>query len=74
MAGYAEGMILVAMFALIYVILRVIFDNLIPGNVRYPLLVDKIGSAIMGVFAGLFSIGIFALAVQTLPFGASVGM
>src|SRR5688500_1016655 len=69
-ATYAHGMILVAMFALIYLIIRVIFDHAVPGNVRCPLLVDRIGAAVMGVFAGVFATGILAIAAAALPFGA----
>lgn len=72
MANYAEGMMLVALFALTYVILRVILDKSIPGNVRYPLMVDKIGAATMGVVAGLFATGVLVLAAESLPFGPSI--
>jgi hypothetical protein len=72
MANYAEGMMLVALFALTYVILRVIFDKSIPGNVRYPLMVDKVGAAAMGVVAGLFATGVLVLAAESLPFGPSI--
>jgi len=73
MADQANAMILVAMFAFIYLILRVIFDNLVPGNVRMPAIVDKVGGAITGLIAGVFAIGILAIGAETLPFGPSIG-
>src|SRR4051794_30293863 len=71
-ADYAHGMILIALFALIYTVLRVIFDTLIPGNLRIPTLIDRVGAAVMGLIAGVFALGIFAIAAQSLPFGPSI--
>src|SRR5690349_3947975 len=58
MANSAHAIVLLAMFALIYLILRSLFDNMVPGNVRLPVAVDKGGAAIMGIVAGLFATGI----------------
>ncbi len=71
---YAYAIVLISLFALIYLVLRLIFDKAIPGNVRLPVLMDKIGAAVMGVVAGLFATGVFALAAESLPFAESFGM
>src|SRR5688572_6796514 len=63
---------MVVLFALSYGLMRVIFDWLIPGNVRFPVLVDKIGAPIMGIIAGIFATGVLVIAAQTLPFGPSI--
>jgi hypothetical protein len=68
MADYAHGMVLCILFAVGYLVLRTIFDAAIPGNVRTPNVVDKIGAGLMGIVAGVFAVGIFAIAAQTLPF------
>jgi hypothetical protein len=68
-----DAISLALLFAVTYIIPRVIFDLLIPGNVRLPVLVDKIGAGVMGLIAGLLSTGILAVAAQTLPFGPDVG-
>lgn len=68
----AYAITLIALFALIYLIGRVIFDNFVPGNIRLPAMVDKVGGGVMGFIAGMFAIGILILAAQTLPFGAAV--
>jgi hypothetical protein len=73
MADYANGLVLGAMFAILYIIFRTLFDNLVPGNIRLPLYVDRVGGAAMGLIAALFTAGIFALAAQALPFGPTVG-
>ena len=65
---------LALIFGGVYFILRLIFDKAVPGNLRFPSTVDKVGAGIMGLIAGIFSTGIFALAAQSLPFGPSVGM
>src|SRR5262245_22490188 len=61
MADQTHAAVLVAMFALIYLILRIIFDKFIPGNVRFPAIADKVGGAIMGLIAGIFAIGILTI-------------
>src|SRR3982751_3342807 len=61
MSDHGYGLTLIAMFAIIYLILRVVFDSAIPGNVRLPAIVDKVGGAITGAIAGMFAIGILAI-------------
>jgi hypothetical protein len=70
----AESISLVVLFAAAYIIPRLLFDKAVPGNVRLPVLVDKIGAGAAGVVAGLFSVGVLAIAAQALPFGPGVGM
>jgi hypothetical protein len=71
-AAQAHAIALVVLFAISYIVLRQIFDRFVPGNVRFPVLVDKIGSAVMGLVAGVFAVGIVVLAAHTLPFGPSI--
>jgi hypothetical protein len=71
-ADQAWGITLVAIFAIAYLALRVALDMLVPGNVRLPLLMDKIGAPVMGVIAGIAATGVLTIAAQTLPFGRSV--
>ena len=63
---------LVLLFALTFVVLRLTFDNAIPGNIRLPVLMDRIGGAVFGLIAAIFATGVFAIAAQTLPFGPSI--
>lgn len=71
-ADIAHGAVLVSLFALIYLLLRVIFDKVVPGNVRFHLLVDKIGAACFGLVAGLMVCGVLVVAAQTMPFAPSI--
>lgn len=72
LADSAHAIVLVSLFAMIYIVLRLIFDRSIQGNVRYPLIVDKVGAGVMGLIAGVFATGVFAMAAQLLPFGAKI--
>src|SRR3954471_3381037 len=69
----AHGMALGVLFAVFYFVLRVAFDSMVPGNVRFPVIVDKVGGAAMGLIAGLFAGGIVAIVAQYMPLMPSVG-
>jgi hypothetical protein len=69
----ADAVAILGIFLLAYLIPRLLFDNLIPGNIRFPVLVDKIGSGVLGVIAGLFATGVLAIAAQSLPFDPEIG-
>ncbi len=71
-ADEAHAITLVAIFVLSYSLLRFVFDKLVPGNLRFPAIVDKIGAGAMGLVAGVASAGVAAIAIQTLPFSASI--
>ncbi|MFI5380797.1 MAG: CvpA family protein [Tepidisphaerales bacterium] len=71
-ADEAYAITLVAIFVLVYSLGRLTFDKLVPGNLRFPAIVDKIGAGVMGVIAGLACAAIVMLAAQTLPFSESI--
>lgn len=72
--GVAQGytVSLIGLFVIIYLVLRMAFDKLIPGNIQLPVLADKIGAGVCGVVAGIFTAGVLATAAQALPFGPSI--
>jgi hypothetical protein len=70
----AASISLVLIFAVTYFVPRYLIDSLVPGNVRVPFLVEKIGAGVMGAIAGLFCSGIVAVAADALPFGPSIAM
>src|SRR5687767_15766298 len=41
----AHALVLVCLFAAVYLVLRVLFDKLVPGNVQFPVALDKVGAA-----------------------------
>jgi len=66
------SVVLVGLFAVPYILLRTIFDKLIPGNVSFPTLVGQIGSAAMGLIAALFATGVLLIAVKMMPIGPRI--
>jgi uncharacterized membrane protein required for colicin V production len=68
----AQGFCLIALFAVTYLIGRLIFDKAVPGNIRVPHLVDGIGGAICGLIAGMLGTGIIAIALQCMPLRSSI--
>jgi|SRR5581483_5339710 len=70
----ASAVAIILIFAVAYFVPRLLFDMLVPGNIRVPVLLDKIGAAVMGVIVGLFATGVLAIAMQALPFSQSIGM
>jgi hypothetical protein len=72
MADLANAVALVVLFALIFLILRIIFDLIAPGNVTVPVTLNKVGGALGGAVAGLVAAGVLVTAAQMLPFGPSI--
>jgi hypothetical protein len=72
LADCIHAFTLMLLFVVGYVIIRMTFDKLIPGNVRTPATLDKIAAAVMGLVAGTFAVGIFVIALQMLPFNAPI--
>ena len=68
----AQGICLLAIFALVYLVGRTVFDKFVPGNVRLPHLVNSIGGAVLGLFAGIIAMGTIVIALQSMPFGPSI--
>ena len=69
----SHGIMLIVIFAGVYIVGRLIFDKAIPGNVRIPHIADGIGGAVCGLIAGVFGVGIVMIAFQSMPFGPSIG-
>jgi len=72
-ADYAAGSLLIALYAATYLVLRLIFDQFIPGNITLQLYVEKATAVVAGIAAGLMCGGVFATAAQMMPLGASAG-
>jgi hypothetical protein len=72
-ADQASALATCILFASVYIVLRLIIDTFVYGNVRLPPIVDKIGGAVTGLVAGLIAVGVVTFAAQTLPFGPSIG-
>jgi len=73
MADYSTAICLLALFGITYLLMRILFDKVIPGNIRLPVAVDKGGAVVMGLISGIFATGIMAIAAQEFPFGPEIG-
>ena len=73
MADSGQGVMMLLLFFGSYLILRIIFDMAVPGNLRFPAAVDAIGGGIMGIIAGIMATGVITLAAQSMGFGPSIG-
>lgn len=62
-----EAISLMALFLLSLLVMRIAFDRLIRGNMKFPLLVDRIVSALFGLISGMVIAGIIAIGFQLLP-------
>ncbi len=63
---------LVVLFAAVYLVLRLIFDAAVPGNIRVAVWLEKGGAAVLGLVAGIFATGVAAIAAQAMPFGPTI--
>lgn len=72
LGDWGPAMVMLVLFALSYLIFRLIFDKAIPGQIRLPATMDKIGGATMGLVAGVFALGIVVIAAQQMPLGPSI--
>jgi hypothetical protein len=72
MGDWGPPLVTLGMFAVTYLIFRLIFDKAIPGQIRLPSTMDKIGGAVMGLVAGTFALGTVVIAAQQMPLGASI--
>lgn len=70
--AYAWGVGLLAPFALLLIVLRVIADKLIAGNVQLPNLVNSLGGGVLGGFSGFLTAGIVLIGFGFLPLSPSI--
>ncbi|MEM1011858.1 MAG: CvpA family protein [Planctomycetota bacterium] len=69
LGSYGMPLSLAALFGVTYMVLRTVLDNFLPKNVRYPVVFDKVGAAVAGLFVGVIASGVLAIVAQQLPFG-----
>ena len=74
LGSYADAVALAVLFALTFLVLRFLIDNYLPGNVRYPVALEKVGAGVMGLVAAFFATAMVALVANAMPFGPTVAM
>jgi len=71
-AYYADAVMLVLLFSLPLVAARFALDKIVPSNVVLNRWADRGAGGVVGLVTGTVLVGIWALALQLLPFGPSV--
>ena len=72
-AGFGpNGICLVVLFAVCLLILRLICDSVVSGNMNLALPIDRAGAAIFGAISSLTVVGIIVLGFQLLPVSTSL--
>lgn len=61
---YAHGVGLLAPFALLLILLRVVFDKLIRSNLTLHRLADQIGGGVCGLLSGILAFGLLLVGVN----------
>ncbi len=69
---HGRGIALMAIFILTLLILRVIFDVVITGNMHFHPHVDRVIGGMFGFIAAMIIVGMLAIGFQMLPFGPAI--
>lgn len=67
MPAYAWGVGLVAPFAVMVIVFRVLLDKFVKGNMQFPRLADQIVGGIVGACSGILTAGIALIGIGFLP-------
>ena len=70
--AHADAVSLIALLVIPLLILRIVFDRFLGGNVVFSMWANRIGGGLLGLLTGMVLVGVLAVAVQLLPFDASM--
>ena len=70
--AYAHGVAMLAIFVFTLLVLRILFDRFIRGNVVMGLWADRVGGGAFGLVSGMVAVGMLMIVTQLLPVGGSV--
>lgn len=69
---FGEGSCLLLLFMVTALVLDMISEYALTGNMRLPVLVDRIGGGFVGFWTAMISVGVLCVAIQMLPWDKSV--
>jgi uncharacterized membrane protein required for colicin V production len=69
---YIHPVSLMAIFFISLLALRIVFDRLLLGNMAFGTWSDRIGGGVLGIITGMILVGMLAIALQMLPWDASI--
>ena len=64
---YIYATSLIGLFTVTLLVLRILFDWLIPGNVLFEMWPNRIGAGVLGIMVGMVLTGVLTIAIQMLP-------
>jgi hypothetical protein len=70
--GLGHPLALMLLFLATLLILRLLTDKLIKGNVRMPVILDRVGGGIGGFLSGMVLVGMALIGIQMLPITSDV--
>ena len=70
--AYADGAALLGLFILTLLVLRIVSDRFLRGNVVAGVWADRVGGGVCGLITGMVLVGTLMIAAQMLPFGQSI--
>ncbi len=73
MPEFAWGVGLVGPFVLLLILIRVVLDKLVPRDVKFHDLMNKIGGALFGALAGVLAAGVVLIGVGFMPWPMDLG-
>lgn len=68
---HGRAIALIGIFVVTLLILRTAVDQLIKGNLHFPIYLDRAGGGVIGIITAMVIIGMLAIGFQMLPFGSS---
>lgn len=70
--AFAWGVALLLLFGVLLVVLRVLVDKLVPGNLQFPGWANLVGGGVLGIVSGILTAGMFILGLQFMPMDPAV--
>ncbi len=70
--AYADATALITSLVVTLLILRILFDKFIIGNVVMGVWANRIGGGILGIITGMILVGTLAVGIQMIPFDATI--
>ncbi len=67
-----KGISLLAIFIVTLLVLRTVSDQLIKGNMNFPLIIDRLGGGLCALVSSLTISGMIALGLQNMPISAAI--
>ncbi|UCD28940.1 MAG: hypothetical protein JSV03_00195 [Planctomycetota bacterium] len=69
---HGRAIALLAVFILTLLVLRLLTDQLIVGNMHFPIYVDRAVGGLLGFVTAMIIVGMLAIGFQMLPFGSRI--